>query len=1509
MTRKRLGKVLLVWLCIITMLMPFCSEVLAAALTGNETTAVFESVPYREGGAESTGVTSSRYDTSKYAYKIGDTNVLKITQDDDNTFADTIYCINAERSLSVMGSGYNYVKAADDFSKLTDSEVAAWASSVGISTANFNSLMWILNNLYAKKLDTNYKNAYIANAFAEKIASDAADGVTPPTTVDLVKEYLTDDDIEAVQQWAIWHFTNGSNDSNEFYRSVYAGNVLPNVSVTKIAGRDPSTGAIIYDTQDLSRIRQEYAGILYEYLISEARNNSGTNTTYTYPSLDKTNTVKMEVEGNYYKVGPFKINSGNTVPSDFAANLTTEGGNLSDVAYKVTADGEDVTSTFRSMEFGKTYYFYIPVQNNTITSVKLSISYTPIAGRKVSYWKGADDSQHLQPVVLLTSDTPTPVRDEISADITVVRQFDLSLKKFISGKNGTAISSHEPSVIVAPLNNGEIDANYVLSKIPIEVETGDLVTFTIRVYNEGDIAGYADAITDYIPEGLGFLPEYSDNSIWTGTGTSKLTDELDDTSKIDLTKFTGVTNVNDIHVQTSGKITTSALNNSDTSNLIPAFNGTKLEYKDVEVTFVVLETNSLEIKNIAAITAESDENKTPVTTDRTETQDSTPADDIDTSTYTDGNEDDDDFDVVKVIKKKYDLALRKFIVSVNGKSIDGRTPLVTRKSLEDLASDAVSTAEYTHAKSPVTVKKGDKIVYEFRIYNEGDIDAKVQKIVDYLPEGLTVVEKAKSTVNSKFNWDTTGGRTITNSYLANTKIDAFNKNTKELKYGIVQLECEVTDDLPEGTVLTNVAEILVDRENKNDGIGDSVPGSIDKNTITNNHTGNTSNKTDLNDANYYYKGFEDDDDFEKVIIAGKQFDLSLKKFISEKNGEEIKTHEPTVDVTPLKNGADDAQYTVTKNPVKVETGDIVTFTLRVYNEGEIDGYAEVVTDYIPEGLGFLVNYNTNYDNRWLISQDCTSKKLSEIKNGTANLELKDFKDVSSLDDVQVVIGKTKITSTALASSTTSTDNLIEAFDGNKLSYKDIQVSFIVVTEDAVTLKNIAAITKESNKDREEVPTDRGSEGKDSTPKDDIKPDEYTTGNEDDDDYDVIKTSTKDFDLALQKFITGLNDNKITDRVPVHSISDGKVKYTHPKSDPLSVGNGDLVEYTIRVYNEGDIDGYAAEIEDDIPTGLVFVPDNAVNKEYKWEMYDKSGNKTTDVNQAVTVKTEYLSKNNSEDNLIKAFDEPTLSYKDVKVVFKVDESAIEKTVTTEKRTLINTAEISKDTDKDGKPVDDIDSTPGNHEYNKDDDWDREKVYVEYFDLALEKNLNKAIVTTNGEAKEVTGDQLKIEIHRKNINSTSIQFVYTVKVTNQGEIDGYATEITDYIPKGLSFNPASNPDWVQVSDNIIKTEALAKTLLKPGESAEVKVVLDWIRSSDNIGRFVNVAEISEDWNQYDSDDVDSTPNNLIATEDDQDDAPVWVGIVTGLGDQPYILLTTVVLVILASGVILIKKYVLN
>ena len=47
-----------------------------------------------------------------------------------------------------------------------------------------------------------------------------------------------------------------------------------------------------------------------------------------------------------------------------------------------------------------------------------------------------------------------------------------------------------------------------------------------------------------------------------------------------------------------------------------------------------------------------------------------------------------------------------------------------------------------------------------------------------------------------------------------------------------------------------------------------------------------------------------------------------------------------------------ATYNHPKTPVTVQIKDTVIYTIRVYNEGELDGYANEVTDYLPEELEF-----------------------------------------------------------------------------------------------------------------------------------------------------------------------------------------------------------------------------------------------------------------------------------------------------------------------------------------------------------------------------------------------------------------------------------------------------------------------------------------------------------------------------------------------------------------------------
>ena len=676
------------------------------------------------------------------------------------------------------------------------------------------------------------------------------------------------------------------------------------------------------------------------------------------------------------------------------------------------------------------------------------------------------------------------------------------------------------------------------------------------------------------------------------------------------------------------------------------------------------------------------------------------------------------------------------------------------------------------------------------------------------------------------------------------------------------------------------------------------------------------NDVDDRDSNpKEWKKYEDDEDYDNIVPG--VFDLALRKFIVAvskdetienteymKNEDGTYTRAPKVDTSKLNTKDENGKlittaiYNHTKEPVQVQKGNYVVYMLRVYNEGSMAGYAAQIKDHLPEYLEFVDgDFNKKYG--WEVSEDgrtVTTKYLSDDKylieaavekNGKIEL---DYKDVPIM---------CKVKSTA------------------KTGEKVTNIADISIYEDE---KHKEIGDRDSSKDNVKLPDDKDLPSY----KDDEKGD-YIPGQEDDDDFE--KVIIKKFDLALRKFITAVNDKEVTTRIPVPQMGeDGNIKYNHTK-EPVEVTTKDIVTYTLRVYNEGEINGYASKVSDDLPEGLEFLPENSLNKEMRWVMYDKDGKETTNVKDAVKITTDYLSKEQGEErmkqdsslkenpNLIKAFDtskdisDTNPDYKEVKIAFKVVEP------NSSKKILVNAAQISDDSDEDGNEVDDEDSIPD--KWNEgEDDQDKEYVKLVEFDLALRKWVTQAIVIENGKQTVTnTGHQpyddpeaiVKVELHRKKLKDVTVKFKYSIRVINEGDIEGYAKEVTDYIPEGLKFVASDNPGWTDKGNNVITTRLLENTLLKPGEYADVEVLLTWVNNENNMGLKTNIAEISEDYNDKGVPDRDSTPNNKKDGEDDIDDAPVMLSISTGK-EKVFIILGVTVLITIAGGVVLIKKFVL-
>ena len=1062
-------------------------------------------------------------------------------------------------------------------------------------------------------------------------------------------------------------------------------------------------------------------------------------------------------------------------------------------------------------------------------------------------------------------------QDDDDFEKLTLKEFDLSLRKFITGVNGTAITNREPQVNVTPLKNGGTTAIYNHPKTPVSVAIGDLVEYTIRVYNEAEIDGYVEEITDHLPDQLEFVAgnEINTKYGWVVDSTN---------SKIIRTNYLS-----------------KAKEASEGANKIKAFDGEKLDYKDVKVVCKVVSTDPMptKITNIADITKFTDGNGNTVTDrDSQENNVNIPSDlpgykdDEIGKDYVPGQQDDDDFEKLKI--KEFDLALRKFITKLNDEEITSRIP---QPDVSKLADGTATTATYNHPKTPISVAIGDVVEYTIRVYNEAEVDGYVEEITDHLPDQLEFV--AGNEINTKYGWtvDSNNSKIIKTKYLSkanettegDNKIKAFDGT--QLDYKDVKVVCKVVSTDPMPTKITNIADI-----------SDFTDGNGNKVTDRDSQENNVNIPSDLPGykddeiGKDYVPGQQDDDDFEKLKI--KEFDLALRKFITKVNNTEIKSRIPQVDTTPLKNGTGTtAIYNHSKEPVKVSLGAVVEYTIRVYNEGQVDGYVEEIKDHLPDQLEFVKDNETNKKYGWTV--DSTDSKVI------------------------------KTSYLSKANEKVAGENKIPAFDGTTLSYKEVKVACKVVSTDPMPSKitNLADISdftdgegnkvtdRDSKEDNVKIPEDRPGYKDDESKKD------YVPGQEDDDDFE--KVTLVKFDLSLRKFITAVNNTEITSRIPqvdVTPIKDGSsttAKYDHPK-DPVLVSNGNIVTYTIRVFNEGEMDGYASEIKDDMPQGLKFLTDNKTNIEYRWKMLDKDGKETENLDEAVSIVTDYLSKEQEKTagaNLLKAFDGEKLDYRDVKVAFEVTEP------NTSDRILINQAQISKDSDKDGNDVTDQDSVPD--KWNEgEDDQDIEKVKVQYFDLSLRKWVTQAIVSENGEEKIIESghkaeddpeDVVKVDLKKSKINKVTIKFRYKIRVKNEGNIAGYAKELKDYIPNGLKFVPEDNPLWKQIDEKTITTDQTKDILLQPGDTTEVEVVLTWINDSENFGVMDNWAEISKDHNDFNSPDIDSTPDNNKKGEDDIDDAPVSVGVQTGQ-IKTFTTIGLAVLVILSSGVVLIKKFVL-
>ena len=160
----------------------------------------------------------------------------------------------------------------------------------------------------------------------------------------------------------------------------------------------------------------------------------------------------------------------------------------------------------------------------------------------------------------------------------------------------------------------------------------------------------------------------------------------------------------------------------------------------------------------------------------------------------------------------------------------------------------------------------------------------------------------------------------------------------------------------------------------------------------------------------------------------------------------------------------------------------------------------------------------------------------------------------------------------------------------------------------------------------------------------------------------------------------------------------------------------------------------------------------------------------------------------------------------------------------------------------------------------------------FNIGVDKTISK--VTVDGEEQNISNNKLtRIEIYRKNVNETKVEVEYTIKVTNNEEVDGKAI-IRENIPEGMSVID-NDETWEE------KDGYLSKVIpeIKAGETKEYKITLAWDGGDKNLGEKNNKVEITQ------TDNIPGFKDNN--NQDNSSEATVMINVSTGSIPWPLVI----------------------
>ena len=1018
--------------------------------------------------------------------------------------------------------------------------------------------------------------------------------------------------------------------------------------------------------------------------------------------------------------------------------------------------------------------------------------------------------------------------------------YEIATKQFVKSVDGVQT---DRNVAAGVSRRGKIE--YTEEGETVTVKTGEVLKYTIRVYNEENQDIDGQVVTQVLPDGL----KYVDSTFNQSQGWSV----------------------------SEGNLTSNKLVGTTIGGINPSIE-TEVKYGELELELVVDENeagSATVLTNTASVPIDRRERNRANNTDD-ETVNLTSTEDI------------------------YDLAIYKFATKINNEAT-GRS--VTAKLNE------YNQLEYEVVDDESEIKDLDTILYTIRVYNEGNQDLNGTKVTDVIPQGLQLVENSTINTQNGWtangnNVETTilENRTIQGFLPYRGELPHYEELQIELKLD----EDAVAADAD--TIVNKV--LLMPAENETDTLDNVEEDELAlartaktynialKKFASTIDEGDTSRGVEVS-VNTNKEIVYTESNAEKTVQHGQKVVYTIRVY---NEGNTLATLKKITDTVPqgLKfveytegdNSINDT-YGWTKNGNNVETNFLNGQTIQATNlkRGETPRYLEVKVEFevdedvIEDGVETIVNRASieaienetkttdNQDDDTLNvlrseepdpeTHDITVKKfVDSINDVKQNKEVTakvneheqivytndDIKTNVNLRDIVVFTIRMFNTGNQPMEGKTITDVIPEglAFIEDNQTNIDFgwQVENGVATTNYIVGQTIPGFEKVNNAVPSYVDVQIVCKvtGTNSRANDELvnlgrmEPSENDDNPDDNEDrvtVVLIPEKQKVSDLSMQKFLYSVDGEVLTDREIVAKNINGKIVYT--KNDEIyKVSNNQKLVYTLRVYNVGDGDTLGRIVVEDLPQGLDFVKDSEINTANNWKMYKKDNNgeyvETEDIKGATILQSDKLTTETI--NGFEIENNQTPQYKDVLVELIVNEDEVETT----DRIVTNNANLVKDPE----------------EPDNDNDKSSEKVQVKMFDLNVTKYIKEiTIVNSDGEDKTVLGIEkkgkiVKKEVHAKKVDETQVFVTYGLKVDNFGEIAGYATQLTDYVPKNFELEN-SDAVW-KLDGKKITTDILADKLIEPGESKTVEVTFKWSLKGTELGERNNIAYITDSTNDY-------------------------------------------------------------